>query len=313
MRTIPSALQTHLDSPVTTTCKLLKITLADGEVIALAGLDVDVEYDDGAGLLTYKANQGADSSVLASADDLNVGNAEARSLLVTTDAQITEADIEAGIFRDAQWVLYLVNYRDLSMGHVILGAGDVGEVKKRWGMVWVPELLSYGVRLTQPIGTHWSRTCRAIFGSPANSQTGCGVDADALWRSGEVTTEGAETDRQFFADIDSSSSEDRPLVPGRVEWLTGLNTGKIAIVEALDESSGYVTLGNAMPYAIEAGDTFRIRPDCARTKAACQSYGNWPNFKGEAYIPTGDALAISTPGAQVTLESVGNAVESVTR
>lgn len=300
-RTIPIALQAHLDQPVTTTCRLLRIRMRDGRVFGVTDLDVDVEYDHGddLGLVSYSASQGFEPAAMAYDADMSVSNSEAQSLLLTTFTGITESMIEAGELRDAEWTLFLVNYRDLSAGSAaILDAGDVGEVTKRWGMVWVPELLSYSVRLRQPIGTHWSRTCRAIFGTPAEGQTGCGVDAEALWVEGEVTAVGVESDRQFTGDASVSGS----VVPGRVEWLSGSNIGRIGIVETFD--AGVVTLANAMPFQIEAGDEYRIRPDCARTFDACKAYGNALNFKGEPLIPTGDMAAVSTPGAQVPRESI---------
>jgi uncharacterized phage protein (TIGR02218 family) len=291
-RTIPAALQVHLNQSVTTTCRLLRIALRDGRVFGVTSLDADVTYNDGRGAVTYSANQGIDPSTLAADSDLTVANAEAQSLLVTTGTGITEAMIEAGDLRDAEWTMYLVNYRDLSAGHVILGAGDIGEVKKRWGLVWTPELLSYSVRLRQPIGTHWSRTCRAIFGTPAEGQTGCGVDAEALWVTGTVSSAGAEIDRQFTGSVASGA-----FVPGRVEWTSGPNVGRVGVVESF--AAGVVTLGNAMPYPIATGHGYRIRPDCARTWAACTAYTNQLNFKGEPLIPTGDSPSVSTPGAQV--------------
>src|SRR5690554_7775763 len=46
--------------------------------------------------------------------------------------------------------------------------------------------ISYSMRLHQAIGHVWQRKCRAIFGSPAGTMTGCGVNAAALWVAGEV-------------------------------------------------------------------------------------------------------------------------------
>jgi len=291
-RTIPIALQAHLDQSVTTTCRLLRIALADGRVFGVTSLDADVTYDDGRGAVTYSANQGVDVSAISASSDMTVSNAEAQSLLVTTAPGITEAMIEAGELRDAEWTLYLVNYRDLGMGHIILGAGDVGEVVKRWGLMFQPELLSYSVRLSQPIGTHWSRTCRAIDGSPADSQTGCGRTITAV--PGTVTAVGAESDRQFTGNHAAGSF---PFAPGRVLWVTGANAGKAGFVEV--EASGAVTLGNAMPYPVTVGDTYTIADTCPRTWEACVDRENELNFKGEPLIPTGDAPSVSTPGAQV--------------
>lgn len=301
MRTIPAALQAHLDGAVTSTCRLLRIQLRDGRVFGVASLDADVTYNDGRGAVTYSATQGVDPSALSADTELSVANAEAQSLLVTTGTGITEAMIEAGDLRDAEWTMYLVNYRDLSMGHAILGAGDVGEVTKRWGMVWMPELLSYSVRLRQPIGTHWSRTCRAIDGSPAQGQTGCG--RTIVWLSGSVSAIGAEPDRQFTGSVTAPAPPaNLPLAPGRLRWLTGANAGRSAVVEAF--AAGAVTMGNAMPFAVAVGDTYEISDACPRTWAACVARGNRLNYRGEPLTPAGDSAAVGTPGAQVPREGV---------
>jgi hypothetical protein len=59
-RTIPAALQVHLNQSVTTTCRLLRIALRDGRVFGVTSLDADVTYNDGRGAVTYSANQGID-------------------------------------------------------------------------------------------------------------------------------------------------------------------------------------------------------------------------------------------------------------
>lgn len=298
MRTIPAALQAHLDQPATTTCRLLRLQLRDGRVFGVTSLDADVTYNDGQGALVYRAAQGIDVSAMSADTEMTVSNAEAQSLLTTTLDGITEAMIEAGDLRDAEWSMYLVNYLDLSQGHVVLGAGDLGEITKRWGLVWVPELLSYSVRLNQPSGTHWSRTCRAIDGSPAVGQAGCG--RTITWLPGSVTAVGAESDRQFTGTVTTAAL---PLAPGRVRWITGPNAGRIGFIEAFD--AGAVTLGNAMPFAVAVGHTYEISDSCPRTVAGCKARSNWPNFKGEPEIPTGDGAAVSTPGAQVQAASAG--------
>lgn len=296
MRTVPPALQAHLDQAVTTTCVLLRIQLRDGRVFGLTTLDADVTYNDGRGAVTYSATQGFDRSAISSDTELTVSNAEAQSLLVATAPGITEAMIEAGDLRDAEWTMLLVNYRDLGMGHAILDAGDVGEVVKRWGLVWMPELLSYSVRLRQAIGTHWSRTCRAVDGSPAQGQTGCG--RTIVWQTGTVSAVGAEPDRQFTGTVTAPAPPlNLPLAPGRGRWLTGPNTGREFVVEEF--AAGAVTMGNGMPFQVGVGDTYEISDACPRTWAACKARGNALNFKGEPLIPTGDSAAVGTPGAQV--------------
>ncbi|MCW1937504.1 DUF2163 domain-containing protein [Pseudomonas sp. MDMC_285] len=53
-RRIPPALFAHLQQPVTTVCRLLRITLSDGRVFGVTTLDRDVTYQG----LTYSALNG---------------------------------------------------------------------------------------------------------------------------------------------------------------------------------------------------------------------------------------------------------------
>lgn len=304
-REVPSALQDHLDQAATTTCRLLKITLRDGvTTFGFTTLDQDVVYDDGDGELTYTATNGFDPSAFSNDASYAVANAEGYAL-ISDDVSpgITVEDIERGALNDATWVCYLINFHDSpSQGHVILDAGDVGQVRTKWGMVWLPELLSFIVRLRQPLGHVDSRTCRATFGSDANSQTGCGFDISTLWENGTVTAVGAETDAMFTGTVTTTVSTNSPVdpFPGRVQWLTGDNAGIESWVDSF--AAGVVRLGEGLPYPIQIGDTYRIRPDC-RKRYLEDCIANWDNginFKGEPLIPVGDASAIQTPGAQTS-------------
>lgn len=306
MRSVPGPLQDHLDQDATTTTRLLKIMLKDGRVFGLSSLDRTLVYDDGAGEVTYTAMNGFDATTLSTDLGYTVANAEGFALISDEVEGVEIEDVEAGELDDAQWIAYLVNFEDqLSDGtltpdrHVILDAGDIGEVRVRYGLVWLPELLSYTMRLKQPVGGVWSRTCRAIFGTPAQSQTGCGIPLTPLWENGAVTAVGAETNRQYTASMPYPGSPGPSMVPGRVQFLTGDNAGKEF---ATEEVSGMaVTLGELTPYPIQIGDTYRWRPDCQkRYQEDCiDVYDNGPNFKGEPLIPVGDAGSVQAPGAEL--------------
>jgi uncharacterized phage protein (TIGR02218 family) len=300
-RQVPPLLQAHLDQAATTTTRLLKITLRTGFTYGLSMLDADVVYDDGTGSLVYTATNGFDASTFSSDLGFSVANAEAFALISDAVPGVTLEMVEAGEFDDAQWVCYLVNFRDLAQGHVILDAGDLGEVRARFGMIWMPELLSYIMRLRQPVGSVWSRRCRAIFGSPADSQTGCGVDLAPLWVNGEVVSVGAETNRLFEGDeVTADSPPGFVPMPGFVQFLTGANAGREFAVEEIDGEE--VTLSEPTNYAIEIGDTYRIRPDCGKLyeQNCIGQWNNGPNFKGEPLIPVGDAVSAQAPGAQLS-------------
>lgn len=196
MRYVNAALKAHLQQDVTTTCKLLRLELQDGRVYGMTTLDKDVLYD---GVL-YRSQTGINPSVIATDTGLSVDNAEGLSLVADTDSVgLTVQMINAGELDDAQWQMLLVNYRDLTMGHLIVDAGDTGRVTVENEMSATVELISFAMRLRQKIGTLDSRTCRATFGAPAEGQLGCGVDADALWVNATVTGVDPEEPRRLFS------------------------------------------------------------------------------------------------------------------
>lgn len=303
-RTVPAPLQTHLNGTSTTTTRIVKIILKSGVTYGLAMLDRTIAYDDGFGEIDYIATNGFDPSTLSADIGYSVDNAEGYALISDGVPGITLEMAERGELDDAKWICYLINFESLSDGHVILDGGDLGEVRTRYGMIWIPEFLSYIMRLRQPIGSVWSRLCRAIFGTPADSQTGCGIDLTSLWVNGEVLDVGAETDRVFDGDVVSGDSPLRLPVPGRIEWLTGNNTGQESSVEKVtsDVTIGYtIELIEPTVYPIEPGDTYRIRRDCAKQylRDCIGEWNNGINFKGEPLIPVGDAASNQVPGGQL--------------
>lgn len=303
-RHVPSALQSHLNESATTTTRLLKITLKTGFSYGLCMLDRDITYNDGqGGALTYVAVNGFDSSTLSADLGYNVDNAEGTALLSNDIDGIELEDVRRGLLDDAQWIMYLVNFADLTMGHIILDAGTTGEVRTKYGLVWMPEMLSYMTQLRQPVGGVWSRTCRATFGTPAASPTGCGVDVTPLWVSGTIVSIGAEPERVFTGDVVSDASPAVKPAPGRIQFLTGLNAGREYTVEELDGLT--VSLNEPTTYTMAPGDTYRIRPDCLKRYVTdcIQKWDNGINFKGEPYIPVGDAISLQSPGAQLGVGS----------
>lgn len=300
-RKIPTQVRLALNSHASTLTRLLRIILQDGTSYGLCMSNRDVVYDHGDGPVTYVASNSFDPSTFSADISYSVDNAQGYALISNDVDGITEQDVNTGRLDGAQWVCYYVDYeKPYQASAVVLDAGDVGTVQTQFGLLWIPELLSYIIRLKQNVGDVYSRTCRAQYGSPAPQQHGCGVDITGLWQAFTVTAVGDETDRTFETSgltVDSG----RPFYPGRVEWLTGNNAGtSISIEDFNEDSSGTqtVSLMETLPYAIANGDTGRIRPDCDKTWARCGVDSNQLNFKGEPLIPVGDTAAIQIPGAQ---------------
>ena len=295
-RRIPVALQANLDSATPSVTRCIRIQKKDGTALGVTMWDTPVVYDhgDGWGEIEYSAQAGVDASDIMSDIGYSVSNAEGRILAATNNDGLTPEAVEAGELDDAEWTCFLLDPMNPSPGSAaILDAGDIGEVRVERGLVIIPELLSYMMRLQQPVGHVFQRPCRAIFGTPPDSQTGCGVNAEALWAAGQVVSVGAESDRTFTGEFDG-------WFPGRLEFLTGPNVGKRYAIESV--SGATLSLADTTPYLIGPGDLYRHRPDCTKLPngtQGCKFWGNYLNYKGEDNIPSGDGAAGSTPGAQL--------------
>lgn len=306
-RSIPIALQAHLDQAATTTCRLLRIRLASGEEMGFSSTNAEITYDAGDGELAYMRQSGFEQSAAVSTSSTAVDNSEARILLLP-GTPFGEAAVVAGAFDGAQWWVFEVNYADLSMGHVTLGHGIVGKPKVGPRAAYVTlELRSWLDLLRQEPWEHWQRRCRVrAFGSQEGDERfPCKYSLASEWVNDvAVTAVGVENNRSFTAA--SLTQDDAYFAPGMIEWTTGPNIGRS--FEVAEFADGVMTLTFPTDYPITAGDEFNIRRDCTREwegHNSCQTYGNRIHFRGEPKIRPADALATQIPGAQASPGSGG--------
>jgi uncharacterized phage protein (TIGR02218 family) len=313
VKSISIALQSHYALPVTSTCYLERVgPLADGSFITMTSLDRDVVYDDGNGVLTYRASTGVQLSNLAAGNDLSVDNGETQTLVPIYPVEgITEAMVDNGELDGVEFVVYKVNFEDLSMGHEVMASGKIGQVRILPGGLITFENRSWSQLLQQnSVCEVDSLTCRVKrFGSqPGDERFPCNYDITGEWVTGvEVTSVGSEAVREFFAD--SLGQEDNYFAPGLVKWVTGANAGMSREIEAFEASSsgGGITLLFTARNPIQIGDTFDIRRDCTRRwegHNSCETYNNRPWFRGEPYIPISDTVGLLVPGASASQGSV---------
>lgn len=84
--------------------------------------------------------------------------------------------------------------------------------------------------------------------------------------------------------------------PGVVHWDSGWNIGLEREIESYDSATGTVTLAIPCPFAIQPSDQFRIRRDYDQSWAmAAGELDNGNNFRGEPYLPRGNATDIQAP------------------
>lgn len=318
MKTIPALLLTHKAQPATTLTKLMKVgPLPDGSYRGFTELDADVAYNDALGSITYRSHTGMDMSALMSSADLGVDNAEVQTLYPVMGYEIegfTQAEIDAGVLDKTPFIVYQVNYRDLTMGHEIVSSGTIGEQRTKHGQMTILELRSLSQQLKQNVGELDSLTCRAKFGSQIGEERfPCGYSLTAEWVNATVTSVAAgDAEREFTAL--SLAQATSYFVPGVVEWLTGNNVGQQREVEGF--GSGIVSLQFPTVRPIVIGDTLRIRRDCVKRWTGANSCNtfwgvNKPlHFRGEPHIPIGDTGNLNSPGVAISAGGSSGSGES---
>lgn len=309
MRNIPEALQAHLNTGVTTMALIMRIepVMPGFEPVGCTTLDRDIVYDDGRGELTYKAVIGYTPSTLQSTSSMAVDNSEGQHLLPLVDMDISEKELASGAWDFANFWLRWVNYEDLSMGHVDITRGQLGQTRVEGGLSFWTEPTSLAKQLKVPVVKKSSRTCRAIFGSQYPGTSGadvtelqpCTKDFSALWVPRTVTAVGLENTRTF-----TSAGMTGAFFPGMVKWITGDNAGAQMDVET-QTTTTTISLARECIYPIQIGDTFEIRPDCTKWKdgpLGCKEHHgeNWVFwYRGEPQLKPQDSDSALTPGAAI--------------
>lgn len=297
MRSIPIALAASFASGRTSLCLLTKMRLKDGTILAFTTLDAPLIYTDGPdGPILYSPLRSMAMSELVNSASLAVDNLIASGLIQPTG--ITEAQIRAGIFSHARFWIYKVNFLDLSQGHFIWASGTTGETQFSKNGFSV-ELRAKTQQLKQPISETYTLTCPVEFGSPP-----CGKELE--WFDATVeTVDGAEPDRVFTVNGDSSWPGGETFRYGVVRILSGNNEG--AELEVERHEGDEIDLLLPLPYALAPSDELEIRIDCNK-QARDEVYGckapnrwgpDWPDhFRGFPDIPVADAASLQFPGGQ---------------
>lgn len=302
---IPIQLQSHYDGAGQTTCLITRILCKDGTLKGYTNLDVNVLYDPAAydpggtgdswGLLEHTADNGGFSFArMESSADLSVDNTELKFLPGTRS--ITPQEILSGIFDLAEVRIYRVNYMDLSMGHECVAVGQLGNAKVADNFAYV-EFRSLTDLLKQPQADLYTIPCGHKFGVAPKCPKAF------AWTSGTVTHVDPDETLRIFADA-ALTPDNNFYVPGVLEWLTGDNAGKEMEID--QNTAGTFALSLPLGFAIQVGDTFRVRQDCSKLwdddEHGCLYHWEderWKYFGGFPDIPIADAGAAMVPGSQV--------------
>ena len=276
-KVIPAGLLSNYHSDSPTVAWAIKITRTDDAVYGWTSADRDATID----AVIYKSAPGLSVASFASSAGLAVDNSELTVL--ADDTIITRADILAGRWNNAAYLLFKYDWTDVSAGEEVISAGFLGELHPRSG-AYVAELRALQQYLQQPVGAASTKTCRARLGDAM-----CMVDLGGWTETGTIT---GVTSKQVFTDSSRTEADDY-FGEGILTWTAGLNTGLSQKVKTY--ASDTFTLSLPMIFDVQIGDTYSVIAGCRKRldEDCAAKFSNELNFQGEPHRPTVDELTSS--------------------
>lgn len=278
-----NALKNHISKQVTTNATLWKITRTDGVVLSFTNHSEDIIYNN----VVYKHNDAVDISSIATKSDLSVDNMDLLGFL--RDTGVNEEDIFADLYDGAFVEILMVDYNDLSKGHLTLKTGYIGEIKKTKN-IFTAEVRGLTQKLEQNFGNIYSPTCRARF-----CDEKCKINPNGTIRINNqtynLTVNGTITqalnNRLLF---DTSRTEPAGFFNyGFIEFTSGKNKGYKMEVKNFENGKILLFLDMAKP--IRIGDTYKMQAGCDKYfNTCCNKFNNAINFRGEPHLPGRDKI-----------------------
>jgi uncharacterized phage protein (TIGR02218 family) len=282
MKTLSAGLLALYAAPERTIATYWKVTRTDGQIFGFTDHDVPAVISG----VTYEAFSGFTASQISTNALLSVDNMEVQGLFDSSG--ITDAELEAGVWDNAEIEVFEANYLDFTMGRNVLLTGWLGQVRRDDGL-FVAELRSLTTKLQKTVGDMITPSCRYKLGD-----ADCKVDLDALTEN-DVPVTSVASRRIFTGGIEDPS----PIYPtgwfswGVVTFTTGLNAGFSMDVKSYT-TGGVVELQLPFPYEVAIGDQFSISPGCNKLLKTgpdeylgdCKvKFDNVVNFGGEPEVP----------------------------
>jgi len=279
VKSLPLALQAHLDEGTTTLAWCWRITRADGVTFGFTDHDRTLSFDG----TEFEPESGLTASEVRSGSDLSVDAQDAQGVL--SSDRITETDILDGRWDNAAVEVWRVNWSAPAQ-RVLLRRGAIGQIR-RGRLAFVAEVRSLAHVLGQTVGRTFQASCDAALGDAR-----CGVNLDAPAFKGNGAVIDVLRDRAFTASGLGGFAAGW-FAFGLVDWSTGANAGRRVEVLSHDLVDGVaiLTLLEAPVRPITATDAFVVRAGCDKRIATCSTkFANVANFRGFPHIPGQDAV-----------------------
>jgi uncharacterized phage protein (TIGR02218 family) len=260
------------------------IERTDGTTLRFTDHDHDLVLDDGN---TFKSAGGFNASARQRQPDLGVHNLELMGIV--DSVEITDADLRAGRYRNAEITEQLVDWRYPFAGafysqHYWLSSLTYGNGR------WDATVVGLSKWLKPSVGRLFRRTCDWTLGD-----LNCGVSLTTY--TGTVVT--VTTRNKFTASGTFTTQVDDWFQYGQLQWSSGPNNQLKFDVKHSVQSTGTLITWLSCPFNIVVGNTFSIVPGCDHNfSTGCGTkFNNQERFGGFPYIPGTDRLYL-TPDAK---------------
>lgn len=264
-------------SPVQAVAFLLRLQIANGEIVGFNSFDRQIVLDN----IPYRPEYSIDAFAGKSEVNLSVDNGEILTLFDQFEAY-TAAQMAAGILSNAKLDLRMVNPFNLPTTFtdgVPIIAGTVGQVKIQDGSITF-EVRSLTELLNRQITLKTSPKCGLEFGGAK-----CGLDlvANGLqFNEAEATAVSNDFGKTLTLDVTISAN----FVNGSCFVRSGANKGLYFTIVAI-ALPNVIEVEGEFAGDFEAGDTVDIKAFCNKDQTACKAYNNFVNFGG---IPVGQGF-----------------------
>ena len=270
----------------------MKMVLTNGSEFFSTSLDIDLTIDGD----VYEADWGYQPSAIDQSSGLAVDNMDVVALL--DSSADTRAEILAGLYDYAEIDVFMVNYRDLTMGKLYYAKGWIlGEVSVQDNKV-VTEVRGKAQKLSQQIVGLYSPECRATLGD-----TRCGVTiepddwaADTAAAENDVCKATSYDARRYRCTVAGTSGGTEPT------WDTTIGNSTVDNTATWIAMDAYIKTGTVTGVTSKAVfiDTGRLETD------DLWAYGNltWTSgnnngfsMEVKSFVPATDVFTLFLPMA----------------
>ncbi len=277
------ALHAHLKTGVTTVARAWVIERKDGTVLGFTDHDMDLVVDG----YDCTAQTGMTAKALIQTTGLAVDNTEAQGAL--SDARITEADINAGLYDHAAVKTWLVNWRNVADAKLTF-QGTLGEIRRNGGAFEV-ELRGLTEDLNTQQGRVYQKTCPHVMGD-----AGCRVDMTDPAHHLRAALLGIEDRKRLRLAHDGTFPEGW-FLRGKLVVESGAGQHYVSWIASDTVEDGVRVLETWEPIRadLQAGDVVLVWAGCDGRLSTCRDrFHNVVNFGGFPHIP-GEDWMMSVP------------------